>query len=181
MPGGGLDLPTALTLGAAHVAHGAVTAYGQVASAVAQATGEVLSTAIRSFGECFVAYMGYLQECAKTARVLGVEREKTARVRAWAEAVIAQAKQQTEQLRIRADLVLSTIRDNQSRREAKMEVIARFMEEHTAWNYALRGLLAGRSAGMSLQEREQHERHINALLERARDMEQAIVSIAGTL
>jgi hypothetical protein len=125
--------------------------------------------------------MGYLRECAITACVLGVEREKPARVQAWAAAVIAEAQEQTERLRIRADLVLATIRDNQSRREAKLEVIAGFMREYSAWNHTLRGLLADRAAGMSLEGREQYQHHIDALFERARHMEQVISSIAVTL
>ncbi len=187
-----VDPRTALILGGAHVAHGAIQAGGQVASATITAAGQVLEASIQSFGQCFVAFMGYMREREITARVVAQEREITARVIAqeeaatarlqiWSSTVIAEAEARTEEVRIQATLVLANIEDRKSQRNSKLEVIQGFMAAYQRWNVMLTEALASRADRMPLDERELLQQHIERLLQRAREMEQSITSIAVTL
>lgn len=176
-----LDPRTALMLGGAHVAHGAVTA-----------TGRVLEASIQSFSQCFCAFMEYAREREITARVVAQEREITARieaqekaaterVRIWSATVIAGAEARTEEVRIQARLVLATIEDRRDQRGSKLEVIQGFMSAYQRWNTMLTEALASRADRMPLDERELLQQHIERLLQRAQEMEHAITSIAVTL
>ena len=198
-----IDPRTALILGGAHIAHGSIQAGAQVTSAAVTAAGQVLETSIQSFGQCFCAFMGYMREREITARVLAQEREitarvlaqereitarvvaqeeaATARVQAWSAAVIAEAEARTEEVRIQASLVLATIQDRKNQRESKLTVIQGFMSAYQRWNVMLTGALASRADRMPLDERELLQHHIETLLQRAREMEHAITSIAVTL
>lgn len=187
-----MDPRTALILGGAHVAHGAIQAGAQVTSAAVTAGGQVLEASIQSFGQCFCAFMGYMREREITARVVAQEREitarvvaqeaaATARVQAWSAAVIAEAEARTEEVRIQATLVLATIEDRKDQRESKLVVIHGFMSAYQRWNVMLTDALASRADRMPLDERELLQQHIEALLQRAREMEHAITSIAVTL
>lgn len=187
-----MDPRTALILGGAHVTHGALQAGAQVTSAAVTAAGRVLEASIESFGQCFCVFMGYLREREITARVVAQEREITARVvaqeqaatervRLWSSAVIAEAEARTEEVRIQASLVLATIEDRKDQRESKLEVIQGFMSAYQRWNTMLTEALASRADRMPLDERELLQQHIERLLQRAREMEHAITSIAVTL
>ncbi|MFO0819270.1 MAG: hypothetical protein U1A77_15085 [Pirellulales bacterium] len=189
---GDLDPRTALILGGAHVAHGAIQVGGQVASATVTAAGQVLEASIHSFGQCFVAFMGYMREREVTARVVAQEREITARVIAqedaatarlqiWSSTVIAQAEARTEEVRIQATLVLASIEERKGQRTSKLEVIQGFMAAYQRWNVMLTEALASRADRMPLDERELLQQHIERLLQRAREMEKSITSIAVTL
>ena len=187
-----IDPRTALILGGAHIAHGSIQAGAQVTSAAVTAAGQVLETSIQSFGQCFCAFMGYMREREITARVLAQEREitarvvaqeeaATARVQAWSAAVIAEAEARTEEVRIQASLVLATIQDRKNQRESKLTVIQGFMSAYQRWNVMLTDALASRADRMPLDERKLLQHHIETLLQRAREMEHAITSIAVTL
>ena len=187
-----IDPRTALILGGAHIAHGSIQAGAQVTSAAVTAAGQVLETSIQSFGQCFCAFMGYMREREITARVLAQEREitarvvaqeeaATARVQAWSAAVIAEAEARTEEVRIQASLVLATIQDRKNQRESKLTVIHGFMSAYQRWNVMLTDALASRADRMPLDERKLLQHHIETLLQRAREMEHAITSIAVTL
>ncbi len=176
-----MDPQTALILGGAHVAHGTIQAGGQVASAAMTAAGRVLEGAIQTFGQCFCAFMDYMKEREITARVVAQEMAATARVQAWSAAVIAEAEARTEEIRIQASLVLATIEDRQQRRDSKLEVIQGFMTAYHRWNVLLTDALTSRADRMPLDERELLQQHIETLLQRAREMEHAITSIAVTL
>jgi hypothetical protein len=187
-----LDPRSALILGGAHVANGAIQAGGQVTSATVTAAGKVLEASIQSFGQCFVAFMGYMREREITARVVTQEREITARVivqeeaakarlQIWSSTVIAEAEAKTEEVRIQASLVLAKIEDRKSQRTSKLEVIQGFMAAYQLWNVMLTKALASRADRMPLDERELLQQHIERLLQRAREMEQSITSIAITL
>lgn len=187
-----MDPRTALILGGAHVANGAMQAGAQVTSAAITAAGRVLESSIQSFGQCFCAFMSYMREREITARVIAQEREITARViaqeeaatsrvQAWSAAVIAEAEARTEEVRIQATLVLATIEDRKSQRQSKLEVIQGFMGAYQRWNSMLTDALASRADRMPLDERELLQQHIETLLQRAREMEHAITSIAVTL
>jgi len=187
-----MDPRTALILGGAHVAHGLIQANAQVTAAAVTAAGRVLESSIQSFGQCFSAFMGYMREREITARVVAQEREitarvvaveegATARVRAWSEAVIAQAEARTEEVRIQARLVLATLQDRKDQRDGKLAAINGFMSAYQGWNAMLTDALASRADRMPLDQRELLQQHIDTLLQRARDLEQAITSIAKTL
>jgi hypothetical protein len=187
-----LDPRTALILGGAHLAHGTIQAGAQVTSAAVTAAGQVLEASIQSFGQCFCAFMGYMREREITARVVAQEREitarvvaqegaATARVQAWSAAVIAEAEARTEEVRIQATLVLATIEDRKNQRDSKLVVIHGFMSAYQRWNTMLTDALASRADRMPLDERELLQQHIETLLQRAREMEHAITSIAVTL
>lgn len=183
---------TALILGGAHLAHGTIQAGAQVTSAAVTAAGKVLETSIQSFGQCFCAFMGYMREREITARVVAQEREitarvvaqetaATARVQAWSAAVIAEAEARTEEIRIQVTLVLAVVEDRKNQRESKLEVIQGFMSAYQRWNAMLTDALTSRANRMPLDERELLQQHIEQLLQRAREMEHAITSIAVTL
>lgn len=198
-----LDPRAALILSGAHVAHGVAQSSALVASAAITATGRVLETSIQSFGNCVTTFMGYMREREITTRVIAQEREITARViaqereitarifaqeeaetervRLWSAAVIAEAEARTEEVRTQAMLVLATIEDKRSRRDAKLKVIQGFMTAYQDWNSMLTKALANRADRMPLDEREILQRHIDTLLERAREMERNITTIAVTL
>ncbi len=193
------DPRAALILGGAHVAHGGIQAGGQIAGAAAQTLGH----SIQSFERCFGAFLGYLrereitdrliaQEREITARIIAQEREITARivaqaeaaterVRLWSAAMIADAEARTSEVRTQARLVLAAIEDGQSRRASKLEVIQGFMKAYERWNAMLVQALASRADRMPLHEREILQQHIDRLLQRAREMEVAITSVAVTL
>jgi hypothetical protein len=187
-----LDPRTALILGGAHIAHGTVQAGAQVTAAAITATGRVLEASIQSFGQCFCALMVLLKEKEITARVVAQEREITARVVAQEQAatervrlrsatVIAEAEARTEEVRIQANLVLAAIEDRKDQRESKLHVIQGFMSAYQRWNAMLTDALASRADRMPMDERELLQQHIERLLQRAREMEYAITSIAVTL
>lgn len=186
------DAQTAFVLGAAHVAHGATQAAGEVASSTVTAAGQVLEASIKTFGECFSSFMVYMKEREITNRVIAQEKEitrrviaqeeaATQRIQVWSYTVIAEAEQRTEQVRISASLVLAMTNDKAKQREAKLEVIQGFMSAYKAWNAMLTEALAGRADRMPLDERELLQQHIQALLQRAREMENSITTIAVTL
>jgi hypothetical protein len=176
-----MDPHTALILGAAHVAHGSIQAGGEVASAAMTAAGKVLEASIQTFGQCFCAFIDYMKEREITARIVVQELAATARVEAWSAAVIAEAEARTEEVRIQASLVLATIEDRQKQRDVKLEVIQGFMTVYNRWNVMLTDALASRADRMPLDERELLQQHIEALLQRAREMEHSITTIAVTL
>jgi len=198
-----MDPRSALILGGAHVAHGTIQAGAQVTAAAVTAAGQVLETSIQSFGQCFCAFMGYMREREITARVIAQEREitarvvaqereitarvvaqetaATARVQAWSTAVIAEAEARTEEVRIQANLVLAAIEDRKSQRESKLVVVQGFMIAYQRWNVMLTDALASRADRMPLDERELLQQHIETLLQRSREMERAITTIAVTL
>ena len=164
----------------------------QVASTAITVAGEVLETSIQTFGQCFCSFMDYMREREITKRVITQEREitarlvmqeqaATARMQIWSAAVIAEAEARTEEVRIQASLVLATIEDRKNQRESKLEVIQGFMSAYHRWNAMLSDALASRADRMPLDERELLQQHIERLLQRARDMENAITSIAVTL
>ena len=171
------DAHTAMVLGAAHVAHGATQATGEVAAAA----GKVLETSINTFGECFHSFMGYMKEREITQRVIAQEAAATQRVQLWSDTVIAEAQEQTEQVRIAASLVLARINDKAEQREAKLQVVQGFMDAYRDWNKMLTEALASRADRMPLDERELLQQHIQTLLQRAREMENSITTIAVTL
>jgi len=187
-----MDARTALILGGAHVAHGMIQGGAQVTSAAVTSAGQVLEASIQSFGQCFCAFMGYMREREITARVVAQEREITARVvaqeqaatarmQAWSSAVIAEAEARTEEVKIQATLVLATIEDCKNQRDSKLTVIHGFMTAYQSWNVMLTDALASRADRMPLDERELLQQHIERLLQRAREMEHSITSIAVTL
>lgn len=164
------DVKTALVLGAAHVAHGAI-----------QATAQTLEASIKTFGECFDSLMGYMKEREATRRVIAQEKAATERMQIWSDTVIAEAQEQTEQVRISASLVLASINDKAKGRDAKLEVVRGFMASYQEWNKMLTEALASRADRMPLDERELLQQHIKMLLQRSREMENSITSIATTL
>ncbi|HEY1601459.1 MAG TPA: hypothetical protein VGG64_17795 [Pirellulales bacterium] len=176
-----MDQRAALILGGAHIAHGTVQAGAQVTSAAVTATGRVLEASIQSFSQCFCAFMEYAREREITARVVAQEQAATERVRIWSAAVIAEAEARTEEVRIQASLVLATIEDRRDQRGSKLEVIQGFMSAYQRWNTMLTEALASRADRMPLDERELLQQHIERLLQRSREMEHAITSIAVTL
>ena len=200
---GPMEPQTALILGGAHVVHGAIQANAHVTAAMVIASGQVLETSIQSFGQCFCAFMGYMrereitvrvvaqeqeitarvvaQEREITARVVVQERAATARVQAWSAAVIAEAEARTEEVKSQANLVLAAIQDRRSQRESKLVVVQGFMSAYQRWNVMLTDALASRADRMPLDERELLQQHIETLLQRAREMEHAITTIAVTL
>ena len=183
-PSMGLSVPdaqTAFILGAAHVAHGTSQAAGEVASATVTAAGQVLETSIKTFGECFSSFMDYMKEREITKRVVAQEMAATHRVQIWSHTVIAEAEERTEQVRISASLVLATINDKAKQRDAKLEVIQGFMNAYKDWNKMLTVALSSRADRMPLDERELLQQHIQTLLQRAREMENSITTIAVTL
>jgi hypothetical protein len=161
--------------------HGTVQAGAQVAAAAVTATGRVLEASIQSFSQCFCAFMEYAREREITARVVAQEQAATKRLRLWSAAVIAEAEARTEEVRIQASLVLATIEDRKNQRESKLQVIQGFMSAYQRWNTMLTEALASRADRMPLDERELLQQHIERLLQRAREMEQANTSIAVTL
>jgi hypothetical protein len=175
------DAETALVLGFAHVTHGATLAAGEAASATVTAAGQVLGTSIKTFGECFTSFMGYMKEREITKRVVAQEMAATHRVQIWSHTVIAEAEERTEQVRISASLVLASINDKAKQRDAKLEVIQGFMVAYKDWNKMLTTALASRADRMPLDERELLQQHIQTLLQRAREMENCITTIAVTL
>lgn len=175
------DPRTIAILGAAYVADRAMTVSGEVAQTAVTAAGRVLEASIQTFGECFCAFMDYMKEREITTRVIAQEMAATARVQAWSSAVIAQAEARTEEVRLKASLVLAAIEDRQKQRDAKLEVIQGFMDAYQRWNAMLTTALDKRVEAMSLEERELLQQHIDRLLQRAREMEHAITSVAVTL
>jgi hypothetical protein len=95
--------------------------------------------------------------------------------------VIAEAEARTEEVRIQAKLVLVTIEDRKNQRGSKLEVIQGFMIAYQRWNVMLTDALTSRAERMPLDERELLQRHIESLLQRAREMEHAITTIAVSL
>jgi hypothetical protein len=102
-------------------------------------------------------------------------------VQAWSAAVIAEAEARTEEVKIQAALVLATIKDRKNQRHSKLVVIQGFMSAYQRWNAMLTDALASRADRMPLDERELLQHHIERLLQREREMEGAITSIAVTL
>jgi hypothetical protein len=121
------------------------------------------------------------QERGMTARVVAQETAATVRVQAWSEAVIAEAEARTQEVKVQANLVLAAIEDRESQRDSKFAVIHGFMGAYQRWNAMLTDALASRADRMPLDERELLQQHIETLLQRAREMEHAITSIAVTL
>jgi hypothetical protein len=60
-------------------------------------------------------------------------------------------------------------------------VIQGFMDAYKDWNKMLTFALASRADRMPLDERELLQQHIQILLQRAREMENSITTIAVTL
>ena len=176
-----LNEKTAMILGASQVAHGATQAAAEVSSAAVTAAGQVLETSINTFGDCFRAFAEYLKEREITQRVIAQETAATRRIEIWSATVIAEAEQQTERVRISASLVLATMNDAAKQRDAKLEVIQGFMGAYKDWNGMLTKALASRADRMPLDERELLQQHIETLLQRAREMETSITTIAVTL
>ncbi|HEY8750305.1 MAG TPA: hypothetical protein VIM11_20140 [Tepidisphaeraceae bacterium] len=187
-----MDPRAALILGGAHIAHGTIQAGAQVTSAAVTAAGQVLEASVQSFGQCFEAFMGFMREREITARVIAQEREittrvvaqeeaATARVQTWSAAVLAEAEARTEEVRIQATLVLASIEDRKNHRESRMVVIHGFMRAYQRWNAMLTDALASRADPMPLDKRELLQKHIETLLQRAREIEHAITSVAATL
>ena len=160
----------------------------QAYASIVVAQTQLVTETVKSLAECFKAYCGYMAECQKTrqveiwsATVLADAREHTHRIEIQAEALILEAREQTRRVQIQAEITREQLNDTRAAREARMEIVRTFLGEH----HRLHELLIHQSGSgvqnLSVEERVQLTKCRDEVLQRLRELESAITSMANAL
>ena len=166
-------------------------AYGQTVQAAATvyaATANLVATTVQSLAECGKAYFNYIEECQRTrqveiwsATVIAVAREQTQQMEIQAEALIFDAREQTRRIEIHAEITREQIRDTQAARDARMEIVRTFLDEHHRLHELFINQRESGLQNLSVDERVHLSKYRDDVLQRLRELESAIASLAHTL
>lgn len=166
-------------------------AYGQTVQAAATvyaATANLVATTVQSVAECGKAYFNYVEECQRTrqveiwsATVIAEARESTHQMEIQAAALIFDAQEQTRRIEIQAEITKDQIHDTQAAREARMEIVRTFLGEHHNLNKLLIDQSGSGIQNLSVEERVHLAKYRDDGLQRLRELEFAITSLANVL
>ena len=166
-------------------------AYGQTvqsAATVYAATANVVASTVHSLAECGKAYFNYLEECQRTrqveiwsATVIAEARERTRQMENHAAALIADAEEQTRRVKIQANITKEQIRDTKDARAARMEIVRAFLNEHHRLHKLLINQSGSGHKNLSPDQRVHLTETRDNVLQRLRELESAIASLANGL
>lgn len=157
--------------GAAILAVGHVTAETVKAGAeVYKATANLISTTVQSLAECGKAYFNYLEEC-----------QRTQQIQIWSATVIAEAREHTRHIEFQAQVLLRRLDDVKASRDARMEVVRTFLDEHRRLHDLFIHQNATGLVNLSVDHRVHLTQSRDEVLRRLRDLELAIGSLASSL
>ena len=170
----------AMTIGVGMTAQAAATAYA--------ATVNLVATTVHSLAECATAYMNYAAERQRTRQVeiwsytvLAEARERTHQLEIQAQAMVLAAREETRRIEINAELTVAQIRDTQAAREARMEIVRSFLEQHQQLNRLFLQQSESGIQNLSIDERVTLTKYRDDVLQRLRELETALGSLAKTL
>ena len=142
----------------------------KAAAQVYSATANLMATTVQSLAECAKAYFNYLEEC-----------ERTRQVEIWSATVLAEAREHTRRIEIQATVILRQLDDVKSSRDARMGVVRTFLGEH----HRLHELFIHQSSNglqnLSIEERVHLTKARDEVLQRLRELESSITTIANAL
>lgn len=152
------------------------------------ATANLMATTVQSLAECSKAYFNYLEECQRTRQVeiwsytvIAEARERTRRIELESKSLIRLAQEHTRQIEIQADITRQQLTNVQDTRESRMEIVRTFLDEHHKLNKLFMDHSGSRTQNLSVEERVQLAKYRDEILQRLRDLESAITSLAGLL
>jgi len=155
----------------------AILALGHAAAEISKAQAQIytasamlLATTVQSLAECSKGYFNYLEAC-----------QRTRQVEIWSYTVIAEAREHTRQIEIQAEIVLRQLEDVQSSREARMEVVRTFLGEHHRLHELFIHQSGSEIQNLTIEERVHLTQSRDLVLQRLRDLESALASLANAL
>ena len=166
-------------------------AYGQTVQAAAvvfAASANLVASTVKSLAVCADAFFNYLAECQRTRQVeiwsvtvIAEARERTRQMEIQAEALIFAASQETRRVEIEASVTMEQLRDTQEAREARMEIVRNFLDQHHRLHQVFISQSEWGLRNLTVDERVNLTKYRDAMLQRLRDLESAIASLANTL
>lgn len=175
MLGGG-----AMMIGAGMTAQAAATVYA--------ATANMVSTTVRSLADCATAYTNYAAECQRTRQieiwsstVLDEARERTRQMEIQAEAFVNAAREQTRRVEMLAEETIVQVRDVQAAREARMEIVRSFLDQHRHLHSLFNSRNESSTSNLSIEERTTLNDYRDSVLQRLRELEAVLGELAKTL
>ena len=156
----------AAILVAGHLGAETIKAGAQVYTATAQ----LMASTVQSLAECSKAYFNYLEEC-----------QRTRQVEIWSYTVIAEAREHTRQIEIQAAAVLAQLQAAKSSRDARLEVVRSFLHEHHRLHELFIHQGGKNIQNLTIDERMHLTKCRDEVLQRLRDLELSITTIANAL
>ena len=160
----------------------------KAAAEVYSATANMVATTVHSLATCAAAYANYVAECQRTRQVeiwsytvLKEARERTHQMEIQAEAMVLAATEQTRRVELNAEITVAQIRDTQAARDARMEIVRSFLEQHQQLNRLFLQQNESGIQNLSIDERVTMNKYRDDVLQRLRELEVALGSLAKTL
>lgn len=170
----------AMTIGVGMTAQAAATVYA--------ATANLVSTTIHSLAECATAYTNYAAECQRTRQVeiwsytvLEEARARTRQMEIQAEALVTTAREQTRRVELRAEATILQVRDVKAAREARMEIVRSFLDQHRHLHSLFTSRNESAIGNLSIEERTTLGECRDSTLQRLRELETVLGELAKTL
>lgn len=170
----------AMTIGVGMTAQAAATVYA--------ATANLISTTVKSLADCATAYANYAAECQRTRQVeiwshtvLEEARERTRQMGMQAEAFVTAAREQTRRVEVRAEVTIIQVKDVQAAREARMEIVRSFLDQHRHLHSLFNSRNESASGNLSIKERTTLGEYRDSVLQRLRELETVLGELAKTL
>jgi hypothetical protein len=164
---------------------------GMTAKAAAEiysSTANLVATTVHSLSQCATAYANYAAECQRTRQVeiwsytvLAEAQQKTRQMAIKANAMLSAAIEQTRVVELNAEVAIAQIQETQAARNARMEIVRSFLTEHQHLN---RLFLQQNETGiknLSVEERTTLAKYRDEVMQRLRDLETALSTLARTL
>ena len=170
----------AMTIGVGMTAQAAATVYS--------ATANLISTTVKSLADCATAYANYAAECQRTRQVeiwshtvLEEARERTRQMEIQAEAFVTAAREQTRRVEVRAEVTIIQVKDVQAAREARMEIVRSFLDQHRHLHSLFNSRNESAIGNLSIEERTTIGEYRDSVLQRLRELETVLGELAKTL
>jgi hypothetical protein len=148
----------------------------------------VLVGAVQSALESVKALFNYLESRETTRRmeiwsatVIQDARETTHRMEVQAAAMVEMARQHAREVEVNAQTAQAEIQDRQHSREAKMKIIASFMDSRREYEAQLLQALSQTRGNLSVEERMFLNREREVIQRRLRDLDAAVAAMSATL
>ena len=160
----------------------------QAYASVVVAQTQLITETVKSVAECFKDYCNYMAECQKTrqveiwsATVLAEARERTHQIEIQAQAFVLEAREQTRRVEIQAEITRDQLGNVREARQAKMEIVHAFLGEHHRLHEILIHQSSSGIQNLAIEERVHLTKRRDEVLQRLRELESAITSMASAL
>jgi hypothetical protein len=148
----------------------------------------LVATTVHSLAECAKVYANYAAECQRTRQVeiwshtvIEEAREQTRQMEIQAEAMVRAVLEQTRSIESNAEITLAQLDDVRAARDARMELVRSFLKQHHELNRFFLQQTESGIQNLSIDERVTLSKYREEVLQRLRELESALGSLAKTL